>query len=89
MSVWTERTAKRSYLCARCGGVIAAGVSYIDRYGCGHDKTCVSCYKAVTRAGEDKRAVLAKPYHRQKVRKPGDPLLGVGHIVQGLGVLRP
>jgi hypothetical protein len=89
MSVWTERTAKRTYSCDRCGDFIEAGDSYLDRFGEGHTKHCVSCYKAITKAGEDKRAVLAKPYHRQKVRKAGDPLLGVGHIVQGLGVLRP
>jgi hypothetical protein len=94
MSVWTERTARRNFDCERCNCIIETGSSYLDRGMGRHSRFCIPCYKALMEAGEKKRTKrdavqVAKPYHRQKVRLPGSPLLGLGHVVHGLGVLLP
>ena len=93
-----EVVTRQARTCARCAEIIERGEAYIKvsyNRSATSQKPAVSTWRAYclpcfsASGGE----VVEKPARviekRKRSRRIGDPLLGPGHIVHGLGVLRP
>lgn len=82
--MWTIRRARSPKDCERCNLFITAGSEYYERNAShGRSYFCIPCGEKV---GENPR--VEPPARRKTVKRArwrGEPLLGPGHIVHGLG----
>jgi hypothetical protein len=93
-----EVVTRQARTCARCSEIIERGEAYIKvsrnrsatstkpaEYS--WQSFCLPCFAAT--GGEVAERGKRVPERKKRARRIGDPLLGVGHLVHGLGVVRP
>ena len=81
MTQWIERKASKSHECARCKDFIPRGDTYYQREGGGgHSCYCLACGVKISEPVARPESIM-----RKRARRVGEPLLGLGHVVHGLG----